>query len=101
MVLDRLHGERGNGIDRIEQLLNQPMAVVEQQWKQWLLEDALYLPKVESSFMVWGKKANRVKAYLNYYWLWNQNKKMWMKSPKRHRDYIIPSLARILQLDNK
>lgn len=100
-LLDRLHGERGNGIDRIEQLLEQPMAVVEQQWKQWLLKDAINLPKVESSFMVWGKKANRIKAYLDYYWLWNQEKKIWMRPPKHNQDYIIPSLEKILQLDNK
>ncbi len=100
-LLDRLHGERGNGIDRIEQLLEQPMAVVEGQWKQWLLKDALNLPKVESSFMVWGQKADRTIAYLDYYWLWNQEKKMWLKSPRHNRDYIIPSLSIILQHQSK
>ena len=99
-LLDRLHGERGNGIDRIEQLLEQPMIVVEKQWKQWLLKEAIDLPKVESSFMVWGQKANRVKAYLDYFWLWNPKKKMWLQSPKRDRDYIIPSAEKILELSN-
>ena len=99
-LLDRLHGERGNGIDRIEQLLEQPMIVVEKQWKQWLLKEAIDLPQVESSFMVWGQKANRVKAYLDYFWFWNPKKKMWLQSPKRDRDYIIPSAEKILELSN-
>ena len=95
-LLDRLHGEKGDGIERIEQIFQQPIAIVDQQWKQWLLHDALNLPMVESSFMAWDKDANRVRKYLNYYWLWDKQKQMWIRSPQPDRDYIIPRLEKIL-----
>ena len=97
-LLDRLHGERGNGIDRIEQLFNQSIEVVEKRWKQWLLTSARQLPMVESSFMAWGNDANRVQRYLNDYWVWDKEKKMWVRSPRFDQDYLIPAIERIFDL---
>ena len=94
-LLDRLHGERGDGIERLEQVFNLPITEIEQLWRRWLVTEALYLPMVESSFMAWDSDAQQVEVYLKQEWVWNEARQMWLKPSPAIQD-TIPTLNRIL-----
>ncbi|MGK7946084.1 MAG: serine/threonine protein kinase [Microcystaceae cyanobacterium] len=94
-LLNRLHGIKNQGLMRLEQIFNQPLSEVEKAWREWLEKDALWIPKVEASFMVWGEDAQRVKDYLSRLWQWNESQERWLSINLSSND-TIPHLTRIL-----
>lgn len=96
-LLNRLHGEQGDGLDRLEEVFQQPIAEVEQRWRTWLATDALSLPMVEASFMVWGNEARRVETYLQRFWDWDASRLLWV-DPLKSPEATIPNLESILAI---
>lgn len=96
-LLDRLHGERSNGISRIEQLFDRPIYSVEKLWKEWVLSDALQIPMVELSFMAWGEEARRVRSFLNSDWRWDEKRQIWLRSSLDEDNSLIPGKETILK----
>lgn len=80
-LLNRLHGEKGNGLDRIEQIFNRSMAQVDKDWQKWFETEALSIPMVEASFVAWSNDSLKVEQFLNQHWVINEEKRMWMVSP--------------------
>ncbi len=95
-LLNRLHGERGDGTDRLGELFNNETAYeVAGRWKAWMATDSLNLPMVESSFMAWETEAEQVKHFLNQFMIWDEDKQIWVMR-QYHPDTAIPMLPRIL-----
>jgi hypothetical protein len=90
-LLNRLHGERGDGIDRIEQIFNKSIIQVDRDWRKWRSTEALSLPMVESSFVVWEDRLLQVEKELQKHWRWNDAKQMWIV-PEKSSVIIIPTM---------
>ncbi|MGK7933619.1 MAG: serine/threonine protein kinase [Microcystaceae cyanobacterium] len=94
-LLNRLHGMRNQGLMRLEEIFNQPLSEVEKSWREWLEKDALWIPKVEASFMVWGEDVQKVKDYLSKFWQWDASQERWLSIDLSGND-TIPSFEKIL-----
>jgi serine/threonine protein kinase len=91
-LLNRLHGEHGDGIDRIEQIFNKSIAQVDRDWRKWRDTKALSLPMVESSFVAWEDRVLQVEKELQKHWVWDNTKQMWIV-PQKSSWIVIPAMS--------
>lgn len=83
------------GIPTLMATLNLSMVEIQQQLQKWIQTEALAVPMLERSFVVWANETMPVNQYLSQNWQWHPEKQMWL-SPKPDLWATIPSKEEIL-----